>query len=184
MKLSSVESAAAAVRAGGVVACPTEAVFGLSCDPLNQNAVARILTLKGRSAHKGLILIAAAFSQLERFCAPIDEVRRREVDATWPGAHTWLFPATADCPVQVLGRHDTVAVRVTAHPVTAELCRLSDTALVSTSANFSGAEAARTAAAVTASFGDTLDAIVAGETGGGATVTPIKDAVTGAVIRD
>ena len=177
------EEAAAVVRAGGVVACPTEAVFGLSCDPRNEKAVTRILTLKRRSADKGLILIAAEFSQLQHYCDALDEARLREVRATWPGPHTWLFPASAACPTQVRGIHSTVAVRVTAHPIASKLCRLSGSALVSTSANISGGVAARNVRTLTETFGDALDAIVEGEPGGAASVTPIKDAVTGKSLR-
>lgn len=179
----SVEDAAAAVRAGGVVACPTEAVFGLSCDPVNEEAVMRVLELKRRSVDKGLILIAADFSQLERFCGTLDETRWNEVRASWPGPHTWLFPAGGACPAWVRGDHRTVAVRVTAHPAAASLCRLSGGALVSTSANLSGAAAALTAAEVTAAFGGALDVIVEGATGGCRSVTPIKDALTGESVR-
>ncbi len=179
----SVEDAAAAVRAGGVVACPTEAVFGLSCDPTNAKAVARVLALKHRPADRGLILIAADFSQLERFCAPLDEARQREVRATWPGPHTWLFPASAACPPQVRGAHPTVAVRVTAHPIAAQLCRLSGTALVSTSATLRGPPPARTAPQVAAIFGNTRDAIIEGDTSGNKSVTPIKNANTGESVR-
>ena len=171
------------VRRGGVVACPTEAVFGLSCDPGNSEAVVRILELKHRPVDKGLILIAVDFSQLERFCGVLDEVRLREVRASWPGAHTWLFPASPACPALICGAHPTVAVRVTAHPVASELCRLSASALVSTSANVSGGVAARSTNEVTTTFGDAIDAIVEGETGSDASVTPIRNAVTGASVR-
>ncbi len=180
---TSVEDAAALVRAGGVVACPTEAVFGLSCGPENETAVARVLALKRRAVDKGLILIAADFPQLERFCGVLDEARLREAQATWPGPHTWLFPASGACPALVRGAHPTVAVRVTAHPVAVQLCRLSGGALVSTSANVSGGPPARSAREVAAIFGDAVDAIVAGDTGGDESVTPIRDAATGESIR-
>ncbi len=179
----SVEDAAAAVRTGGVVACPTEAVFGLSCDPTNEKAVMRVLTLKRRSVDKGLILIASDFSQLERFCGTLDETHWNEVRASWPGPHTWLFPVSAACPAWVRGAHRTIAVRVTAHPVAADLCRLSGSALVSTSANLSGGAAACNASETAAAFGEVLDVIVEGETGGYESVTPIKNALTGESVR-
>ena len=150
---------------------------------MNEKAVARVLTLKQRPVDKGLILIASDFTQLEYFCSPIDESRWYEVQATWPGAHTWLFPVSAACPVQLRGAHPTIAVRVTAHPVAAQLCRLSGSALVSTSANVSGGAPARSAEAVVAVFGDKIDAIVEGEAGGEESVTPIKDAMTGTSVR-
>ena len=179
----SVENAAAIVRAGGVVACPTEAVFGLSCDPRDKAAVSRVLSLKNRFPDKGLILIGAGFSQFEDFCVADATVRWEAVRATWPGPHTWLFRASADCPAYLRGAHTTVAVRVTAHAVASRLCSLSDTALVSTSANASGCPPARVAREVAAAFGERIDGIVEGETDGDETVTSIRDAVTCRVIR-
>ena len=110
-----------------------------------------------------------------------DEIATR-VAATWPGPATWLVPGE-DAPAWIRGRHPRVAVRVTAHPVAATLCDAAGTALVSTSANPSGAEPARTADAVRELFGDAIDVIVDGACGGLAAPTPIRDAVTGATIR-
>ncbi len=174
----SVENAAVIVQAGGVVACPTEAVFGLSCDPRDEAAVSRILSLKNRPPHKGLILIGAKFSQLECFCAIDATVRWEAVQATWPGPHTWLFRASAACPGYLHGTHTTIAVRVTAHAVASRLCSLSGTALVSTSANASGHPPTRAAGDIAAAFGERIDGIVEGEIGGDAAVTSIRDAVT------
>ena len=107
---------------GGIVAYPTEAVYGLGCDPLNRAAVYRLLALKRRPVDKGLILIASRFDQLRPFVQPVDDDVRQRLDDTWPGPNTWLLPARTDCPAWLRGRHRTLAVRVTAHPLAAALC--------------------------------------------------------------
>ena len=80
--------AARVVRAGGLIAYPTEAVYGLGCNPRNERAVKRLLALKRRSASKGLILIAANFAQLEPFLQPLSPPDRVRLEATWPGPQT------------------------------------------------------------------------------------------------
>src|SRR5262245_64338287 len=88
--------AARIVRGGGVIAYPTEAVFGLGCLPRNRAAVERVLAIKRRSWRKGLIVIAASPAQLERYVALPPEPRRSEVLASWPGPNTWVLDAAAD----------------------------------------------------------------------------------------
>jgi len=169
---------------GGIVAYPTEAVYGLGCDPANPQAVERLLALKQRPWHKGLILIAAELEALSPWIVPpTDEIRTR-VLATWPGPVTWLMPVAAGCPEHVRGRHDTVATRVTAHPVAADLCRRWGGALVSTSANPGGGEPARDAAGVRQLFGEAIDLVIEGPVGDLDRPTPIRDARTGATIRE
>ena len=178
------DAAVDALRRGGIVAYPTEAVFGLGCDPADAGAVARLLALKGRPPDKGLILIAADEAQLSPWLAPLDEAMAARVRPTWPGPTTWLLPAAADCPGGLRGSHDTLAVRVTDHPVAAALCRAFGGALVSTSANRSGGEPARDAASARGLFGDTLDAVVEGAVGGRDRPSIIRDARTGATLRE
>ena len=141
------------LKRGGVIAYPTESCYGLGCDPRNPKAVKRVLTLKKRSAAKGMILIAATPRQLTPFVADLAPKLRRDMREAWPGPHTWLVPAAHDCPTFLRGTHDTIAVRVTAHPVAASLCRLAGMALVSTSANPSGGKPARTARECSRLFG-------------------------------
>jgi L-threonylcarbamoyladenylate synthase len=166
-----------------VVAYPTEAVFGLGCDPLNRVAVERLLALKGRPAAKGLILIAAGLDQLEPFLDQVPAAAMARVLATWPGPRTWLLPGRADVPAWVRGEHRSVAVRVTAHPLAAALCRAAGMALVSTSANRAGRRPCRTALAVRRAFGGELDYLLPGAVGGQARPTAIRDALSGAVLR-
>lgn len=168
---------------GGVIAYPTEAVFGLGCDPLNATAVQRIIRLKSRDAAKGLILIAARIEQLLSFLAPLSEATRAELNATWPGPVTWVVPASSQVPRLLTGGRDTLAVRVTAHPVARALCESTGIALVSTSANHSGRPPARTALQVRARFHDEIDYVVPGNVGGARKPTEIRDATSGKILR-
>lgn len=177
------DAALARLRAGGIVAYPTEGVFGLGCDPRAGAAVERLIALKGRPESAGLILIAAEFSQLAPFLAPLAPELEARASATWPGPVTWVWPARADIDPRLSGGRATLAVRVTAHPTAAALCHGFGGALVSTSANRHGAPPARTAAEVARAFGDELDAVVDAPTGGARGPTEIRDVLTGGVLR-
>ena len=175
--------AARVLRAGGVVAYPTEGVFGLGCDPLDPDAVRRVLALKGRSARTGLILIAADYAQVRPFLLPPGKQLGRRLRGDWPGPVTWVLPAAAGVPGWLTGGRDTLAVRVTAHPLAATLCRTFGRALVSTSANRSGAAPARSALAVRRLFGEAVDLILHGPLGNLRGPTPIRDGTTGGLLR-
>ncbi len=175
--------AAECVRQGGLIAYPTEAVYGLGCDPLDGVAVRRLLALKQRPEHKGLILIAADFDQLRPFVRELPEEVMARVHASWPGAATWLLPAAPGVPIWLTGRHATLAVRVTAHPLAAALCRACNSPLVSTSANVSNRPPARTALQVRLRLGDAIDFILTGAVGALAQPTPIRDAQSGHWVR-
>lgn len=144
---------AAHLKRGGVIAYPTESCYGLGCDPSNRRAVQRILQLKRRPQHKGLILIASNYRQVARYVQPLtvaEQARLREGGAQ---AVTFLLPAKASCPRWLRGDHDTLAVRLTAHPFAQQLCRGAGSALVSTSANRAGQKPAKTYAACQQRFG-------------------------------
>ena len=174
--------AAKALRRGSVVACPTEAVWGLSCDPLNRRAVESLLALKQREWQKGLILVAADLDQLSLYIELPSRTALRRARDTWPGPATWVFPASPDAPPWVTGDRDSIAVRVTAHPVLAALCERVGGALVSTSANRAGQPPCRSIAELRRRFGPDLLA-VPGATGGLANPTPIREASTGHLLR-
>jgi L-threonylcarbamoyladenylate synthase len=175
--------AAHRVRSGGVIAYPTEAVFGLGCDPADEDAVRRILRIKGRDAAKGLILIASDLEQLLPYIGVLPPGRERQILASWPGPVTWIVPVRADVPAWLSGGRQTLAVRVTAHPVAAALCRACAGALVSTSANRSGHAPARTALQLRLRLGAAVDYLVPGRVGTQAKPTRILDARSGALIR-
>jgi len=180
-----IEEVVAALRRGGVVAYPTEAVWGLGCDPRDEAATLRLLAMKQREVEKGLILIAADEAQLAPFIdmAALDATQRDAVRASWPGPHTWIVPALASAPRWITGAHAGIAVRVSAHPVVIELCKAFGGALVSTSANRAGEPAAHTIDALDPRIVDAVDAVASGETGGLLRPTDIRDARSGAVLR-
>ncbi|AKC86505.1 Sua5/YciO/YrdC/YwlC family protein [Pseudoxanthomonas suwonensis] len=170
---------------GGLLAYPTEAVWGLGCDPDNEAAVLRLLELKQRPVEKGLILVAAHLDPLRRWLdlPALPPERLATVLASWPGPHTWVMPAAADAPHWVTGGRDSIAIRISAHPVVAALCEGFGGALVSTSANRGGEPPAYTRAELDPVLDQAVDGIVAGETGGLAQPTPIRLALDGSVLR-
>ena len=182
---SALAAAVAALRAGKVIAYPTEAVYGLGCDPLDAAAVARLFALKQRPSGQGVLLIAAGFAQVEKYIdlAALPAPALARARESWPGPHTWVFPRSAATPPWLAGTHSGIALRVTAHPLAAQLCRAFGGALVSTSANRHSAPPARSAADVRATFGEELGVILDGPTGGLERPTPIRDAVSGEVLR-
>lgn len=169
--------------AGGVVAYPTEAVFGLGCDPQNDRALQRVLDLKQRPAEKGLIVIASDFDQLRSFLVDLPPDIEKRVLVSWPGPVTWVIPARDSVSPLLRGKHETLAVRVTAHPVAAQLCREFGGAIVSTSANLADRPPLLTAQAVCDEFGGAVDAVIDEPTGGGDGVSQIRDALSGRIIR-
>ena len=179
------ERAAALLRAGGVIAYPTEGVWGIGCDPRDEAAVRRLLAIKQREVAKGLILVAADERQLAGYIAmqALDASGRDAVRASWPGPHTWIVPASPDAPCWITGAHEGIAVRVSAHPQVVALCNAFDGAIVSTSANFASEPAARTRADLDPRIVAGVDAVLAGETGGLAHATTIRDARSGARLR-
>ena len=170
------------LKSGGIIAYPTESCFGLGCDPKNRIAIRRLLKLKGRPQHKGLILIASNLRQLMPYMAPVDKTQQQQIQASWPGPHTWLVPATKNCPPWLTGDHNTIAVRVTAHRPAARLCRSAGMALVSTSANHSGCKPARTARECGRLFGTQVK-IICGRIGRQRNPSTIQDLKTGKLIR-
>ena len=177
--------AADALRRGEVVAYPTEAVYGLGCDPFNEAAFTKLIALKQRPLSHGALLIGASFEQVRPFMdlsAVPDEILER-IRSQWPGAHTWVFPRMANTPAWLSGKHVGIALRVTAHATAAALCRAFGGALVSTSANQHDQPPARDADTVRAMFGRRLGAIIDAPVGGLSRPTPIHDALSGAIIR-
>ncbi|TQI77605.1 translation factor SUA5 [Serratia fonticola] len=167
-----------------VIAYPTEAVFGLGCDPDSEQAVMALLDLKQRPWEKGLILIAADYSQLTPYIddSVLSEQQRAAIFASWPGPVTWVIPAKPQTPRFLTGRFSSLAVRVSDHPLVQQLCRQFGKPLVSTSANLSGEEPCRTVAEVMQQFGSAFPVLV-GNVGGRLNPSEIKDALTGEQIR-
>jgi L-threonylcarbamoyladenylate synthase len=147
---------AAHLKRGGLIAYPTESCYGLGCDPLNRRAVQRILKLKQRPQHKGLILIASHYHQVARYLQPLTLAEQSKLKEGGAQAVTYLMPVKPSCPRWLRGAHDTLAVRFTAHPYAKQLCRSVNSALVSTSANRSGQRPAKTYAECQRLFGSSV----------------------------
>jgi len=171
------------LQAGEVIAYPTEAVYGLGCDPNNETAIYKILELKGRQASAGLVLIASNFKQLEPWVAEIDgELIDRAMQA-WPGPVTWLFPRATGVSDLVAGEHPTIAVRITAHGRSRKLCDAFGSALISTSANPSAASPALSVLQVTAYFGNNIAGVLSGDLGDSDKPSEIRDLISGKILR-
>ena len=141
------------LKRGGLIAYPTESCYGLGCDPDNRRAVLRILKLKQRPQCKGLILIASSYHQVARYLQPLTPQQQQRLKDDGARAITYLMPVLPSCPRWLRGTHDTLAVRLTAHPYARQLCRSTNSALVSTSANRSGQRPAKTYAECLRLFG-------------------------------
>ncbi len=168
------------LQQGGVIAYPTEAVFGLGCDPLNETAVMRLLALKQRSIDKGLILIASDFSQVADFLLPLNKQQKKYTQAS---ETTWIFPAKKNAPKWITGKFDSIAIRITRHLAVKQLCQSFGSALISTSANLSGLEPTKTAQEVIEQFNQLLDGVLDNKVGQLSKPTEIRDSISGEIIR-
>jgi L-threonylcarbamoyladenylate synthase len=176
------QQAAQICRMGGIIAYPTEAVYGLGCDPLNESAVNRILQLKQRPVEKGLILISDSLEKLLPYIAVSDEQINTLLQPQ-PQATTWLVPISELTPFWICGEYDTVAIRLTQHRLAKELCSHLPFPLVSTSANPASKPPARNALQVRNYFADEIDVILCGTVNLEARPSVIKDIATGKILR-
>lgn len=170
---------------GGIIAYPTEAVFGLGCDPDNKEAVEKLLKLKNRPMSKGLILLAANYSQLLPYIDDnkIPQDKRSSILSRWPNGITQLLPINVNLPHYLHGQFDTIAVRVTSQSDVVALCNETNKPIVSTSANFSGGIPAKTWQEAEKTFGQKVDYIIKGKTLGFSQPSIILDGLTGEVLR-
>lgn len=184
MRISTqIEEAVAALNRGGLIAYPTEAVFGLGCDPRNEQALERLLAVKQRPQHKGLILIAADLEQLSSYIEALSPSILARIQATWPGPYTWLLPVKSNVSPLLRGEHSSLAVRISAHPVCRALCEQFGHPIVSTSANPANLNPARDWQAVSSYFADQVDLVLDLPLGQQQNPSEIRDALTGQVIR-
>jgi L-threonylcarbamoyladenylate synthase len=182
-ELLDTSSAVEQLRDGDIIAYPTEAVYGLGCDPRNESAIRRLLKLKERSESAGFVLIASDFEQLRPWIANIEPDLINIAMQSWPGPVTWLFPRAPRVPDLVAGKHATIAVRITAHEPSRALCEAFGSALISSSANTRFSEPARTVVEVEDYFGNELGGILAGPLGAARQPSEIRDLLSGSIIR-
>ncbi len=170
---------------GGILAYPTEAVFGLGCDPDNTLAIENLLAIKKRPKNKGLILLAAHYSQLLPYVddSKLTKVQRQQVLGRWPNGVTQLLPKNKHTTPLLTGEFDCIAVRLTDQPDVVSLCKQTNKPIVSTSANLSGEPPAKTWQNLSPALINHIDYIIKGQTLGYTQPSKIIDALTGRVIR-
>lgn len=177
-----VQQMARVIRRGGVIAYPTEAVWGLGCNPWDSTAVYRLLALKQRPMSKGLILVADNIRQFDFLLVDLPQVWQDQLSSTWPGPTTWLVPHQNRLPEWITGDHSSVAIRVSDHPLVRDLCALTGP-LVSTSANPSGRPPALSRLRIEQYFAGQLDGVLDGRLGGRKNPSQIRDLLSGAQVR-
>jgi L-threonylcarbamoyladenylate synthase len=177
----SVLHAAKVLLRGGVIAYPTEGVFGLGCLPDDQQALRRLLNIKRRDAAKGLIVIAANAGQFEGW---IDLPKGRSLPEPDPDCPvTWIVPPGTKASPMLRGQHTSLAVRITSSPVAKALCLAAESPLVSTSANLSGKPTARNRFVLHRQFANVVDYIVPGDCGPSSGPSEIRDFISGKILR-
>jgi L-threonylcarbamoyladenylate synthase len=168
--------AVAWLRTGGVVAFPTDTVYGLGVDPSNEQAVQHLFDLKGRSPSSAVPLVAASVEQVEAFCGPLDARSARLARVFWPGPLSLVVNAPAHVCARVLGGRRSVAIRVPAHRIARELAAGWGGPVTATSANRSGALPAVSAAMLDDLAGDARVLVVDGGPAPGGAASTIVDA--------
>ena len=178
---NNISRAISMIQNGDIIAYPTEAVFGLGCDPFNARAVERLIALKNRDVLKGLIILISSWEQFHQLTRPIPEKHMQQIKQTWPGHVSWILPKSELVPDYLTGSRDTIALRMSAHPVAYALCEAGP--LISTSANISGQEPAKSMDELSAQFPKGIDGIVEGALGGAQRPSQIFNAMTGEKLR-
>lgn len=154
--------AAEVIMRGGLVAVPTDTIYGLAGNGLDAQAVLKIYEVKGRPAIKPLILLVPGLYAAEIFCRGIPEPARRLAEIFWPGALTLVLPGSHAVPDIVTAGGDTIGVRCPGHPKALELLRLTGVPLAAPSANLSGLPSPKTAAEVLEYFDGKIDCVIDG----------------------
>lgn len=172
------------LRRGGLIAYPTEAVFGLGCLPDKTQTIKKLLQLKQRPIEKGLILLAADLSQLTPYISPLEQDVEQKIQSGWPGPTTWVVPTPSRTSPLIRGKFHSIAIRVSAHPIVRELCRQCNSPIISTSANMTGQNMSYSAFDVRLRFKDQLDCILNAPLGDSDKPSVIRDAMSGRVIRE
>ena len=170
---------------GGVIAYPTEAVFGLGCDPDNSQAIKRLLAIKNRPEEKGLILLAGDFEQLLPYLdiSQLSSEQTEKILSRWPNGITQVLPASRNISPLLTGQFKSIAVRITDQPDVVALCAQTNKPIVSTSANFSGNEPVKTWQTLDTKLVTMIDYILKGDTLSFGQPSTIINGLTGEVFR-
>jgi len=180
---ASINHAVHILQQGGIIAYPTEAVFGLGCLANKPQSIEKLLKLKQRPIDKGLILLAAEFSQFEDYIEPLNDSILHKIQSSWPGPTTWVVPARAETSPLIRGKFSSIAIRISAHPIVQALCRQCQSPIISTSANISGQNMTYNTSQVRLQFKEQLDYILEGALGDSHKPSIIKDAISNKIIR-
>jgi L-threonylcarbamoyladenylate synthase len=171
------------LQQGGIIAYPTEAVFGLSCDPFNPQAVNKLCQLKQRAPEKSFILLINDYQQFDYCSQPLAEPILHNIRASWPGPITWVVPASKHIPAILCGPQHTIALRMSAFPLIQKILHVWGKPMISTSANLAGCAPAKTTQEILATFDQKIDLLINGETGKRNKPSEIRDALTGKTLR-
>ncbi|WP_460186324.1 L-threonylcarbamoyladenylate synthase [Thiomicrorhabdus hydrogeniphila] len=177
-----IQKAVQCLHDGQTIAYPTEAVYGLGCNPFDEKAVANLFHVKQRPIEKGVILVAGSVEQIVDWVFLYDTPWQQQVLDSWPGPVTWVLPLKKPMPDWITGGRDTVAIRVSNHPVIQALCSQFGGPIVSTSANLTNQAPAKSCEQVSQMFTGKVLCISA-ELGNLKQPTQIKEAKTGRVLR-
>ena len=170
------------LKSGGIIAYPTEAVYGIGCDPYNKDSVKRITQIKKRESYKSYILVASELNQLADLIN-INSLSEEVLDS-WPGHNTWLIKPKKNIPSWLIDNENgLIAIRVSSHPEIVELCQFFKNPIISTSANISGNKVFKNHHDVERVLGSYLDYLVLGNVGEYSEPSIIRDMKTGKVIR-
>lgn len=159
---NAVRDAAAILRRGGLLGIPTETVYGLGADALNEDAVSRIFLAKGRPQDNPLIIHVPDASWLERYCRDVPPAAYRLAERFWPGPLTMILPRRDIVPLQTTGGLETVGVRCPNHPVTLAIIEAAGVPIAAPSGNTSGRPSPTTAAHMIEDMDGRIDGIVDG----------------------
>lgn len=183
LETAAITTLVSCLKNGGVIAYPTEAVFGLGCDAMNESAVRKILKLKQRSVQQGLIVLAPSLTMVKQYCGELPPTCWQTITPSWPGPNTWLLPANSSVPTWISGQHTTVAMRISAHPIVQQILQAWPGLLVSSSANRHGETPALNVTTLTKYFPTEIDIMIDAPLGTEKKPSTIRDALSGKLIR-
>ena len=177
--MDSLGSVVNSLKKGEVVAYPTEGVWGLGCDPSDDQAITKLLNLKGRSESKGLILIGSSLEQFSEFIE-VEKYKDKLLEK-WPGHHTWLVPPKQEISKLIIGNNEKIALRLSTHKQVIELCEEFKGVITSSSANKENSPILESPEEIKDAFPDIK--VLTGELGGQSQPSKIQDLLTGELIR-
>ena len=153
-----IEEAKSIIQAGGIIAYPTETTFGLGCDAFNKTALERLNAIKQRSKNKGFITLIHNYEQLKLLTPPLSETLMHPIRSKWPGPYTFVFPAHLNLPALLTGSRNSIAIRMSSHPIAHELSK--NAPITSTSANISTQKVLTTLKDIETTFNELIDGII------------------------